>query len=182
VLTLSNLKEQKISSEMIYRGKILNLRVDTVRLPNGNQSRREVVEYSGAVAIVALVNDDEVLMVRQFRYPAGREFIEIPAGKLEPGEMPLDCAKRELWEETGARAGKWEELCTFYSTPGFSTEKMHLFIASDLSFEEQHLDEDEFVELQKVSLNNALQMIREGKIYDAKTIVGILAAKDALGK
>lgn len=172
--------EKKISSEVIYRGKILNLRVDTVQLPNGNYSKREVVEYTGAVAIVALTPEKEVLMVRQYRYPAEKEFLEIPAGKLEPGEVPLECAQRELSEETGAEAGKWQKLCTFYSTPGFSTEKMHLFMASDLSFKEQHLDEDEFVEVEKVAFTEVLRMIREGKIYDAKTIIGILLAKDFL--
>lgn len=173
-------KEEKISSELVYEGKILNLRVDTVRLPNGNQSKREVVEYEGAVGIVALPSKSEILMVRQFRYPAGREFLEIPAGKIEPGEMPLDCAQRELKEETGATAAKWEKLYSFYSTPGFSTEKMHLFLATGLIFEEQQLDDDEFVEIKTVRFDKALQMIQEGTICDAKTIVGVLAVKDIL--
>lgn len=172
-----DLKEKKIASETIYQGKILNLRVDTVRLPNGKESKREVVEYNGAVAIVALTAENDVVLVRQYRYPAQREFLEIPAGKLEPGESPLACAQRELMEETGASSEKWRELCSFYSTPGFSTELMHIFLARDVNFTEQRLDEDEFVEVKRVSLPTAWQMIKDGKIYDAKSIAGILTAK-----
>lgn len=174
---MSKLLETKLSSEMVYRGKILNLRVDTVQLPGGEESKREVVEYVGAVAIVALTKDKEVLMVRQYRYPVQEELLEIPAGKLEPGENPLECAQRELLEETGARAKIWRELYGFYSTPGFSTEKMYVFLAMDLSFEDQQLDDDEFVELEKMSLNSAIELIRNGQIKDAKSIVGLLAVK-----
>ena len=177
---MNDFKEEKLSSKLVYEGKILNLRVDNVRLPNGKEGQREVVEYTGAVAIVALTTDQEVLLVRQYRYPVQRELMELPAGKLEPNEKPLECAKRELMEETGVVAGKWNELYSFYSTPGFSNEKMYLFMAKDLTFKEQHLDVDEFVEMKKVSLQGALGMIKEGQINDAKTIVGILAAKDEL--
>ncbi|MTI82784.1 MAG: NUDIX hydrolase [Firmicutes bacterium] len=177
---MNEFKEEKLSSKLIYEGKILNLRVDVVRLPNGKESQREVVEHTGAVAIVALTTDEEVLLVRQYRYPAQRELMELPAGKLEPNEKPLECAKRELMEETGVVAGRWQELYAFYSTPGFSNEKLYLFMAKDLTFKEQHLDADEFVEMKKVSLQRALGMIKEGQINDAKTIVGILAAKDEL--
>jgi ADP-ribose pyrophosphatase len=179
-MELGNLKEIRISSNMIYRGKILDLRVDTVQLPNGNESKREVVDYTGAVAIVALTEKREILLVRQYRYPAEREFIEIPAGKLEVGEKTLECAKRELLEETGARAGEWKELFSFYSTPGFSNEEMHVFLALDLEFQEQDLDEDEFVEVQRVPFQKALEMVWAGDINDAKTIVGILGAQGIL--
>ena len=177
---MNDFKEKKLSSKLVYEGKILNLRVDTVRLPNGKEGQREVVEHSGAVAIVALTTKQEVLLVRQYRYPAQQELMELPAGKLELNEKPLECAKRELMEETGVVAGRWQELYAFYSTPGFSNEKLYLFMAKDLTFKEQHLDADEFVEMKKVSLQRALGMIKEGQINDAKTIVGILAAKDEL--
>jgi len=179
-MKLGDLKEIKISSDMIYQGKILNLRVDTVQLPNGNESKREVVEYTGAVAIVAITGKREIMLVRQYRYPAEREFIEIPAGKLEPGEKPLGCAKRELVEETGAKAGEWKQLFSFYSTPGFSNEEMHVFLALNLEFQEQNLDDDEFVEVERVPFQKALEMVRAGDINDAKTIVGILGAQDML--
>lgn len=174
--------EVTLSTKLIYKGKILNLRVDTVQLPNGNQSKREVVEYEGAVGIVALPSEHEILMVRQFRYPVKKEFLEIPAGKLERGEAPLDCAQRELREETGAVAQNWEKICSFYSTPGFSNEKMHLFLATNISFQEQNLDEDEFVEVEKMDFYDALQLIRKGVICDAKTIVSVLTVKDILNK
>ncbi|MCF8011579.1 MAG: NUDIX hydrolase [Clostridiales bacterium] len=177
---MSELKEKKLFSETIYEGKILNLKVDTVELPNGNISKREIVEYSGAVAVVAHTRDNQILLIHQYRYPAGEQLLEIPAGKLEPGEEPLHCAKRELREETGAEAEVWQKLFSFYSTPGFSTEKMHLFLASELQIKEQDLDEDEFVEVEKVLLDEVIQKIKEGKICDSKSIAGILAAKEIL--
>lgn len=168
--------ERQVSSRIVYRGKILNLRVDTVELPNGKQSTREVVDYHGAVAIVALTGQAEVLMVRQFRYPAGCEFLEIPAGKIEAGEDPLVCARRELSEETGAQAERWELLYSFYSTPGFSTEKMYLYLATGLTFKNQHPDEDEFLDVERIPLTRAVELLESGEIKDAKSIIGILAA------
>ncbi|MGB9803044.1 NUDIX domain-containing protein [Desulfofundulus sp.] len=172
---MSRLVEKKLDSRLVYRGKILNLRVDTVLLPDGRTGTREVVEYAGAVAIVALSEKKEVFLVRQYRYPVGRELLEIPAGKIESGEEPLQCARRELAEETGLRAERWQELCSFYSTPGFTSEKMHLFLARDLSQEHQRLDEDEFVQVVKVPLDEALAMVWQGVICDAKSTAGLLA-------
>jgi len=173
---LAFLTEKRLDSRMVYRGKILNLRVDTVLLPDGRTGTREVVEYAGAVAVVALNEQKEVFLVRQYRYPVERELLEIPAGKIEKGEDPLQCAKRELAEETGLRAERWQQLCSFYSTPGFTSEKMHLFLARDLHLERQHLDEDEFVQVVKVPLDEALAMIWRGDICDAKSTAGLLAA------
>ncbi|MDQ0287711.1 ADP-ribose pyrophosphatase [Desulfofundulus luciae] len=171
---MSALIEKKLDSRVVYRGKILNLRVDTVLLPDGRTGTREVVEYAGAVAIVALNEKKEVFLVRQYRYPVGKELLEIPAGKIENGEEPLQCAQRELAEETGLRAKRWQPLCSFYSTPGFTSEKMHLFLARDLSQEGRHPDEDEFVQVVKVSLDEALAMLWRGEICDAKSTVGLL--------
>lgn len=170
------MKEKKLDSRYAFKGRIINLRVDTVRLPNGKTSTREVVEYAGAVTIAALDDQQQVLLVRQYRYAVGRELVELPAGKLEPGEDPLECARRELTEETGYRAREWRPLLRFYSTPGFTSEHMHLFLASELEQGEQAPDEDEFVEVLKVPLDEALRMVDRGEICDSKSIVGLLAA------
>ncbi|RKO68164.1 NUDIX hydrolase [Desulfofundulus salinus] len=179
---MSALTEKKLDSRMVYRGKILNLRVDTVLLPDGRTGTREVVEYAGAVAIVALNEKKEVFLVRQYRYPVGKELLEIPAGKIENGEEPLQCAQRELAEETGLRAERWQPLCSFYSTPGFTSEKMYLFLARDLNQEGQHPDEDEFVQVVKVPLDEALAMLWRGEICDAKSTAGLLATHYLLAR
>lgn len=171
-----DLKEKRLDSCYAFKGRIINLRVDTVRLPNGRTSTREVVEYAGAVTIVALDDERQVLLVRQYRYAVGSELIELPAGKLEAGEDPLECAKRELTEETGYRAREWHPLLRFYSTPGFTSEYMHLFLARGLEQGEQSPDEDEFVEVMKVPLDEALRMVDRGEIRDSKSIVGLLTA------
>lgn len=171
-----DLKERKLDSRYVFKGKILNLRVDTVRLPNGRQSTREVVEYAGAVTIVAVDDGGRVLMVRQYRHAVGRELIELPAGKLEDGEDPLECARRELTEETGYRAREWRRLLCFYSTPGFTSEKMHLYLAAKLEPGDQSPDADEFVEAMTVPLDKALEMVDRGEICDSKSILGLLMA------
>lgn len=179
---MSSMMEKKLSSQSIYNGRILNLRLDEVELPNGNRTKREVVEYAGAVAVVALNSREEVLMVRQFRYAVGEEIMEIPAGKMEPGEDPESTARRELSEETGYEAASWRRLTSFYSTPGFTTEKLYLYLALDLKYTGQHTDEDEFVQVESIPLEKALYMIESEEIKDAKTIVGLLAAKHILDK
>lgn len=177
---MSGLLEKKLSSQTLYNGKVLNLRLDEVELPNGNKAKREVVEYSGAVAVVALNAQNEVLMIRQFRYAVGEVLLEIPAGKMESGEDPEGTARRELSEETGYEASWWHRLTSFYSTPGFTTERLYLYLARDLKFNGQHTDEDEFVEVETMPLEQALQLIGSEEIKDAKTIVGLLAAKHFL--
>lgn len=169
--------EKTIGSRTIYRGKIVNLRVDEVQLPNGKKTDREVVEHGGAVAIVPVNDRNEVLMVRQYRYPAGKELLEIPAGKLEQGEDPSACAVRELEEETGIRAGELKLLFKFYSTPGFTNEILYLYLARGLTYTGSHPDEDEFIQLIHVDLEDALKMVDRGDIRDAKSIIGLLAAK-----
>ena len=172
----NNLREIKISSQEIFQGKIINLRIDTVQLPNGKEATREVVEHPGAVAVVAINETNEIVLIRQYRAAIDEVIIEIPAGKLELGEDPLICAKRELEEETGYQAGQWEKVFTFYTTPGFSDEKMYLYLAKDIKILEQSLDEDEFVEIFYMPISQAISDCRNGQIKDAKTILGIQAA------
>ncbi len=170
------MREITTSSRRIYEGRVVNLRVDTVRLENGHITEREIVEHRGSVAMVALDEDSNVLLVRQFRKPAERELLEIPAGTLEPGEEPLVCAQRELREETGYRAAQIEEMCTFYTSPGFCTEQIHLYLATGLELAYLPAEKDEAIEVIKTPLAKALEMIKSGEIADAKSIVGLLMA------
>lgn len=175
---LKELEEKTLSTKHVYQGKILNLRVDQITLPNGKEAAREVVEFSQAVAVVALKENNDVLLVSQYRYPVGEVLIEIPAGKLDRDESPEQCARRELQEETGYTAKHLAKICEFYTTPGFSTELMHIFYATGLSEGEQSPDEDEFVKVSEVPYAEAIKMIHAGKIRDGKTIAGLLAVKD----
>ncbi len=170
------LHEKMVKSETVYRGKILNLRVDQVELPNGKKAVREVVEHAGAVAVVPINEKREIIMVKQYRYPAGRVLLEVPAGKIEKGEDPALCAERELLEETGYRAGDMVLLYSFYTTPGFSDERMYLYLARGLTRMESSPDEDEFIRLHCVPMDAALEMVSRGEIMDAKSIIGILAS------
>jgi len=172
---MSDHKEKMISSKRIYEGRIINLRVDTVTLPNGKTSKREIVEYAGAVAVVPMNKNGELLLVRQYRYAVGQTLLEIPAGKIEPGEDYAVSAGRELLEETGFTASNLKPLISFYSTPGFTNEQIHLFLATDLKLKKQKLDDDEFIDVVTVTLKQALEMIWSGKICDAKSVAGILA-------
>ncbi len=168
------MSEEILQSEYRYRGRVVNLRLDQVRLPTQQIVAREVVEHRGAVAIVALDGRKRVLLVRQYRSGAGRELLEIPAGTLETDEDPAQCAARELQEETGYRAAQWRDLGHFYSSPGILTEKMYLFRAQKLTRGAASPDEDELIRAQFVPFQRALTMIERGEIVDAKTIVGLL--------
>ncbi|MEW6698607.1 MAG: NUDIX hydrolase [Bacillota bacterium] len=179
---MQDLTEKTLSSKRIYEGKILNLRVDQVLLPNGKESGREVVEFSQAVTIVAVTGDQKVLLVTQYRYPVAEVLLEAPAGKMDPQENPLACARRELQEETGYTAGSLEKICEFYTTPGFTNELMHVYLAQNLTPGEQNPDEDEFVQVEAIPLQDAIAMIYNGKIRDGKTIAGLLAAYNMLRK
>jgi len=167
-------EERTVNTKRIFQGRIVGLRVDDVVLPNGRRTQREIVEARGAVGIVALDAEENLLLVRQFRKPMGREIWEIPAGTLEAGESPLDCARRELAEETGCRAATLQPMTSFYTSPGFCDEEMHLFLARNLTAVPQSLEEDEVLEVGKVSVTRALEMVRTGEIVDAKTLVGLL--------
>lgn len=168
--------EKTISSQRIYEGTIIKLRVDQVGLPDGKMAKREIVEHPGAVAIVALTVDRELVMVRQYRKPVEKELLEIPAGKLNKGEDPCKCAQRELIEETGYQAGQMQLINRYYTTPGFSDEVMHFFLATDLQECQQAPDEDEFIEVERVPLLKAQELVDAGQIEDAKTIIGVLFA------
>ncbi|WP_418792459.1 NUDIX domain-containing protein [Phosphitispora sp. TUW77] len=168
------MNEKTVDSKTIYEGKILNLRVDTVTLPNGKPAKREVVVHQGAVAVAAVNENDEIILIKQFRYPAGKILWELPAGKIDSGEIPQECAIRELAEETGMGAREWQHMATFYTTPGFSDEIMHVYFARNLYPDRREMDEDEFLEIHLVPFENAIEMIKSGEIEDSKSIAGIL--------
>ncbi|HAG12095.1 MAG TPA: ADP-ribose pyrophosphatase [Desulfotomaculum sp.] len=174
--------EKVLSSDLVYKGKIINLKVDRVELSEGRSAVREVVEHDGAVAVVAVDSAENVLLVRQYRYPAGKELLEIPAGMVEQDEDPLSGAKRELAEETGARASSWQYLFGFYSSPGFCDEYLRVYLARELEFASQDLDEDESIELVKIPLGRVPEEIERGAIQDAKSIAGLLGAFRLLSK
>lgn len=169
--------EKKIDSKKIFDGKIVKLFVDTVELPNGQTATREIVRHPGAVCVVPLTEDGEVIMVKQFRYPFSEVLLEIPAGKLEPGEDPLEAVKRELEEESGAVAGKITHLGEIYTTVAIFDEKIQLYIATDLTFINAHPDEDEFLEVTKIPLKSLVKMVMDGEIKDSKTQIAILKAE-----
>jgi ADP-ribose pyrophosphatase len=171
----------RIASRRVYSGRVLNLDVDTVRFPNGQSGELEMIRHPGAAAVVPVLTadgseDPQILLIRQYRYAAGGAIWEVPAGRLEEGESPEACARRELLEETGATAGRWDHLTTVYTTPGFTDERIHIFAARDLAVKphETRRDPDEFMEVKPVSVSSAVGMIRDGEIIDAKTIVAVL--------
>ncbi|WP_226666965.1 NUDIX hydrolase [Metabacillus litoralis] len=172
---MENLKETTISSKEIFKGRIIDLYVEEVELPNGKTSTREIVKHPGAVAVIALTKDQKIVMVEQYRKPLGRTIVEIPAGKLEKGEEPETTAKRELEEETGYTCDELEPLISFYTSPGFADELVHLFIAKNLEklTHKAELDEDEFVEVMEVTLEEAQEMIVNQQIFDAKTAYAV---------
>ena len=169
-----DLTEKPIKQDYIYKGKIVNLRVDDALLPNGTTAKREIVEHPGGVCVAALTENDELLFVEQFRYPYFELVLELPAGKLEYGEDPFEAGKRELKEETGATAEKYEDLGKLYPTPGYCGEIIHMYLARGLNFGEQNLDSDEFLEVKKIPLKKAFEMVMNNEIRDSKTQVGIV--------
>lgn len=175
-LIMDNLIEEKLDSQPIFSGRVLKLRLDRVKLPNGQEATREVVEHPGAVGVIPLTEDGKLVLVRQYRYPLDKITVEIPAGKLGKGENPDDCALRELEEETGYVAGKLEKIGAFYTTVGFSDELMHLYIAKDLTATAQNLDGDEFINVEICGRPEVDAMIRDGSICDLKTVLGLKIA------
>lgn len=171
---LEGLREIQVSSTEVFRGKILRVTLDTARLPNGREASREVVHHNGAVTLIPVTDDGRLVMVRQFRYPAGKTLLELPAGKLDPGEDPLCCAVRELKEETGGTARSLRPVLEFYTTPGFSNEYMRMYLAEGVRLGKMSPDDDEFLELELVSRDEVQRKIEDGTIRDAKTLVGAL--------
>lgn len=172
---MSKLEEKTLHSEEIFSGKIISLHLQDVELPNGKQSKREIIKHPGAVAILAVTNENKIIMVEQYRKALERTIVEIPAGKLEKGEEPANCARRELEEETGYDCETLELLTSFYTSPGFADEIVHVFLAKGLTKKENSaaMDEDEFVNLEELTLEQALRYVKEQKIYDAKTIYAV---------
>ncbi|HBJ18513.1 MAG TPA: ADP-ribose pyrophosphatase [Clostridiales bacterium] len=178
---MQDLTETKLSRREIFDGKVLHVVEDTVRLPNGETATREICLHVGAVCILPLLSDGQVLMERQFRYAHGRVFFEIPAGKLNfAGEDPLEAAKRELREETGAVAGKYTYLGGLDTSPALVSEKISMYLAEDLTFGERSLDDDEFLEVERVPLETLFEMVMRGEIRDAKTQVAVLKVRALL--
>jgi len=176
----SKMQEVVTSTEYLYEGRILKLRLDAVRLPNGKTSQREIVEHRGAVAMVPMLDKDTVILVRQYRLAAGNSLLEIPAGTLDPNEGVEACAQRELAEEVNYAARRMIKLFHSFMSPGYSTEVIHTFLALDLTPAAGHTDEDEFLEILPTPFADALNMIKTGEIVDAKSISGLLYAERIL--
>jgi ADP-ribose pyrophosphatase len=168
----SQLKETRIDGSVVYDGPFLKVSSDRVSLPDDSVTFREYIKHPGAVVILALFDDGRVLLERQFRYPLGRVFIEFPAGKIDPGETTLACAKRELQEETGYTAADWQFVCTIHNAIAYSDEHLDLFVARGLAAGERKLDEGEFLETFTATVPEMLAMVRSGEITDVKTIIG----------
>jgi ADP-ribose pyrophosphatase len=172
---MKKFEEKTISSETLYKGKIINLQVDEVELPDGNTSKRELIKHPGAVAVIALTDEGKIVMVEQYRKALEKSIIEIPAGKLEAGEESSVTAKRELEEETGYGCKQLDHIISFYTSPGFADELVHIYFAKGLYVLEnaKAADEDEFVELIEITIEEAIQLMKKQRIYDAKTAYAI---------
>ncbi|MDD5389255.1 MAG: NUDIX hydrolase [Gallionellaceae bacterium] len=173
-MSTPDLTEHTLESSDEYRGRLLHVKKDRVRLPNGGESTREYIIHPGAAVIIPVFDNGDILLERQHRYPLRRDFLELPAGKFDPHETELACAQRELAEETGYLAAQWRELPTFYPCIGYSNERLVYFEARDLSYSGENLDEDEFLEILRVPFTDALEMVRDGRIDEAKTVMGLL--------
>jgi ADP-ribose pyrophosphatase len=166
----SNIIETPLHSESVYEGSFLKVRRDTVRLPNGREGSREYIVHPGAVVIIPMLDDDHVVMLRQYRHPVQRVILEFPAGKLDAGEAPLACGQRELWEETGYRADEWIAAGQIHLAVGYSDEVIHIYFARGLTAGQAQLDEDEFVNVETLAVEDVLRACREGAITDAKSM------------
>ena len=181
---MTKFNEKTLTSNTLYEGKIIELRVDEVELPNGERSKRELIKHPGAVAIIALTDDNKLVLVEQFRKALERTIIEIPAGKIEQGEDPAQTAIRELEEETGYKANEFVYIQSFATSPGFADEIIHLYLGTSLQKVENPApgDEDEFIGLLECSIEEVEAMLKDGRIYDAKTAYAVLYVKELLRK
>lgn len=174
-------EEKVYDTERIFEGRVIKVRVDSVELPDGKKSKREIVEHHGGVGVIAVTPEREVFMVSQYRIAAKSMMLEIPAGKLEAGEDPYDAAMRELQEETGYKTDKLTPLGVYYATPGYCEEKLSIYIATDLEYVGQNLDPGEFLNVSKIPLDTLYEMVMNNEIYDCKTAIAILKTKALLG-
>ena len=168
------------TSELIYQGRVFKLFRDNVTLQNNRSVNLDVIRHPGAAAIVALTDHSEIYMLKQYRYAAGGFIWEIPAGTLDPGESPLSCAQREIVEEAGVSADSWDKIGEITPVPGYSDERIHLFLAKDLKPSRQNLDDDEIIAIHKINFKEALSMAYSGEISDAKTIAGLFLAQNRM--
>ncbi|HMM55506.1 MAG TPA: NUDIX hydrolase [Candidatus Desulfobacillus sp.] len=179
-LSDNDLIESRVSGEAVFRGKLLDVRRDTVVLPDGKQTTREYIVHPGAVLVIARLDSGKLLFERQFRYPLDRVFLELPAGKIHPGEDALITARRELREETGYVARHWHRLGEIHPCIGYSDERIVIFLASGLSHAGQALDEGEFLEVHELALDEAIEAVRDGRLTDGKSVAGLLWAERVL--
>lgn len=178
-----NLKEETVKSNLIFKGKIISLKNDDIKLPDGRPAQREYVCHPGGVTVLPITDKGEVLLVRQFRYPYGEEVLEIPAGKRDSAdEEPLACGRRELYEELGVTAQYFRFLGEFYPTPGYVDEVIYMYVAWGLTFGENHPDDDEFLEKEKIHIDRLCEMIMQGEIKDGKTQAAALKVKNLIDK
>ena len=174
---MDTLKEKQLTSKAVFDGALLHVRKDTVELPNGRTTVREYIEHPGAVALVPYLDSGDILLLNQFRYPVGKVFIELPAGKIDPGETPEQTGLRELEEETGYQASELKHLTTIHPCIGYSDEVIYIYEAFGLTEGDKNTDDEEFTETFSLSLDKAVQKVRSGEITDVKTMIGLLSAK-----
>lgn len=170
--SVQHLAEKALATEQVYDGHFLKVQRDQVVLPNGKTTFREYIKHPGAVVILPVFSDGTILLERQFRYPLNQVFIEFPAGKIDPGEVPLDCAKRELQEETGYTANTWQYVCTIHNAIAYSDEHLDIFLARDLQPGPSRLDDGEFLEIYQTTLAELMEAVRGGQVTDVKTVIG----------
>ncbi len=178
----TDLTEHKLDSKAVFEGRLLHVRSDTVRLPDGKTATREYILHPGAVVVIPVLDNGDLILERQHRYPLHRDFVELPAGKIDPGEEPLSCARRELLEESGYTAREWEYVTTVYPCIGYADERLVYYLARGLAYSSHAPDEDEFLEIFQLPFAQAMEMVRSGEICEVKTVIGLFWLEKLLQK